>query len=706
MKKFIIFAIICLTIAFSAVLANAATYYVSLDGSDLSNGSESTPFGTIQYACDTAAPGDTIIVKPGVYFEHVTMTVPGTEQLPITLKAESGNINDVIITGANQAIRENTSGNIWTLVDAELNLYSTPLDLGPNPLTSDGKYTSTSYPNFPARVIVDGINLQPYNDLEGLKAFELNQGYGEYSSLASVGGGPKPGLQKDMQYYLRGPEQGYFFACNYDNPREGTLYVRLYEDGRYYNQENFSPDPNTHTVSVSSTLYHRMLVGGHSYNGWRGSAIGENSYNLGIEIPNNAPAYIIIDGFTFETPGYTGVYIGDSNVTVKNAFFRGCRAGVSGASKYIGHDDKSDNVFVENCDYTQYPTFEEGAYVIDKYYNDAKTIENKFFWWQKKGLSANTNLMVWLDYETGGFVSRMGNNWTLDGNNIYSCFDGISYVGFTAGVNSSIDEDYEVGSQNTIIKNNRFATCIDNAIEFENRATGVRMYNNHFEDNYMAISLQALNGTPWPTDIKIYNNLITGTEHTGKMWLSRARYASTWLKFGMNGEQWEWWDWIEPVNDGTYYVPPGGTKIDYNALVKMDIIFEGEGIDIFNNTVITPYQYFLEDTGWSKMEYHNFRIKNNIFMIHTLDRSNKGQALGNNGTIFEANLVAPTQYRETFLEKGPAKNGFISNTPAGLGINPDYTLKPISMARGRGVAIPGYRAAGCDLGATIPFPAD
>ena len=700
MKKVLcmIFFILCLSIAFSVVWASAATYYVSTDGNNSNNGASITPFKTIQYACDQVLPGDTIIVKAGVYFENVTMTKGGTEQLPITIKAETGNLNDIIITGANKAIRENLSGNIWTLEDESLQLYSAPLDLG-------GVYTASSFPNFPARVIVDGVNLQPYNDLAGLKSFEINRGYNEYSQLAKDGGGPKPGTTVNPQQYLRGPEQGYFFDWNYNNPSQAKLYVRLYADGKYYNQENYSPNPNTHTVSVSSTLYHSVTINGTRYTGWRGSAISAGSYNLGIEIPDDAPAYIIIDGFTFETPGYAGVYVGDSNVTVKNSYFRGCRAGVSGASKYKEDQDRSDHVLVENCDYTQFPTYEEGADVINKYYNDAKTIENKFFWWQKKGLDDNYNLIVYMDYETGCFVSKMGNDWILDGNNIYSCFDGISYIGFTANTVPG-NPEREIGSDGIVIKNNRFSTCIDNAIEFENHAKNVEMYNNIFEDNYMAISLQALNGTPWPTNIKIYNNLITGTEYTGKMWLSRAKYASTWLKFGMNGEQWKWWDWIEYVNDGTYYVPPGKVPIDYNELIKLDIVFEDEGIDIFNNTVITPYQYFLEDTGWSKMIYHNFRIKNNIFLIHSLDRSTKGQALGNQGTIFEANLVAPTQYRDILLDRGPAINGYVSNNPASLGLNPDYTLKEISIARGNGVAIPGYRAAGCDIGATIPFPAD
>ena len=46
----------------------ADTFYVATNGVDaVGNGSESSPFGTIQYAADTASPGDTILVAPGIY---------------------------------------------------------------------------------------------------------------------------------------------------------------------------------------------------------------------------------------------------------------------------------------------------------------------------------------------------------------------------------------------------------------------------------------------------------------------------------------------------------------------------------------------------------------------------------------------------------------------------------------------------------------
>jgi len=52
--------------------ASAATYYVSPTGSDSSSGSSSAPFRTIQKAADIVNPGDTVIVKDGIYTNYQT----------------------------------------------------------------------------------------------------------------------------------------------------------------------------------------------------------------------------------------------------------------------------------------------------------------------------------------------------------------------------------------------------------------------------------------------------------------------------------------------------------------------------------------------------------------------------------------------------------------------------------------------------------
>lgn len=66
-------------------------YYVSPAGSDRNQGSEGSPFNTIQRAADVAGPGDTVIVGPGVYTgasRLVSLNKGGTAGAWITFRSE------------------------------------------------------------------------------------------------------------------------------------------------------------------------------------------------------------------------------------------------------------------------------------------------------------------------------------------------------------------------------------------------------------------------------------------------------------------------------------------------------------------------------------------------------------------------------------------------------------------------------------------
>jgi chitodextrinase len=75
--------------------AFAATYYVSPLGSDSSSGTSSAPFKTIQKAANIVNPGDTVIVKDGVYTDTnsdniiVKLSRGGTASNWVTFKAEN-----------------------------------------------------------------------------------------------------------------------------------------------------------------------------------------------------------------------------------------------------------------------------------------------------------------------------------------------------------------------------------------------------------------------------------------------------------------------------------------------------------------------------------------------------------------------------------------------------------------------------------------
>jgi hypothetical protein len=62
-------------------------WHVSETGRDGGDGSDKQPVRTIQFAVDRARPGDTIIVRPGIYPEPVRIRRGGTKERPILIRA-------------------------------------------------------------------------------------------------------------------------------------------------------------------------------------------------------------------------------------------------------------------------------------------------------------------------------------------------------------------------------------------------------------------------------------------------------------------------------------------------------------------------------------------------------------------------------------------------------------------------------------------
>lgn len=66
------------------------TYYVSANAKTGGDGSEETPFKTIQAAADVAVGGDKVLIKGGIYRETVTPKNTGTATNPIIFEAANG----------------------------------------------------------------------------------------------------------------------------------------------------------------------------------------------------------------------------------------------------------------------------------------------------------------------------------------------------------------------------------------------------------------------------------------------------------------------------------------------------------------------------------------------------------------------------------------------------------------------------------------
>ena len=83
--KNIAFLASALILVFPAI-ASAATYYVATSGDDGNAGDEAQPWATLQHAADSVKPGDTVVVKAGMY-QGFNIVTSGTADAPITFQA-------------------------------------------------------------------------------------------------------------------------------------------------------------------------------------------------------------------------------------------------------------------------------------------------------------------------------------------------------------------------------------------------------------------------------------------------------------------------------------------------------------------------------------------------------------------------------------------------------------------------------------------
>ena len=91
-KAFLTCALLC---AASVVARAGTTYYVATNGDDKNPGTFDLPFKTISHAADLVNPGDTVLVRNGVYANRdsrgyaVSVRRGGTAALPVLFKSEN-----------------------------------------------------------------------------------------------------------------------------------------------------------------------------------------------------------------------------------------------------------------------------------------------------------------------------------------------------------------------------------------------------------------------------------------------------------------------------------------------------------------------------------------------------------------------------------------------------------------------------------------
>ena len=132
------------------------TYTICATSGNDTNDGIIKPFLTIQCAANIAGPGDTILVKPGIYRERVSPMKTGTSTAPITYISEVP--NEAIIRGSIPWQPTDNSGNIWSgILDDSLftdtsaidgaNPFKVPVSVTPYGRNGNPEFVSKTYPN-------------------------------------------------------------------------------------------------------------------------------------------------------------------------------------------------------------------------------------------------------------------------------------------------------------------------------------------------------------------------------------------------------------------------------------------------------------------------------------------------------------------------------------------------------------------------------
>lgn len=530
----------------------------------------------------------------------------------------------------NRVIVTNASPDIraskrpWTLENSELGLYAVPFEW-----------------DMPARVLYNGVDLFPYADVERLK------------SLTTPENAP-------------GPRHGYAL-----DPVGHRLFVRLHAGGRYG-----SANPNEHLMAVAPPTGLQR----------EGTLVGApHHYGIGILEPGDA--HVIVDGFTFETPGVAGVYTEASHVVVRRSWFRGCRAGVSGnyqdqlttdltGSDYFamrldpaGQRRAASHVTIEYCDYSQFPAYDDAVEVMTSPLRRLAQMDPLVMWTRKDNRGLPDQRYT---YETG-IASRVGSSWIIRRNHIHDAFEGLSCHAVWASIGLLVEE-------------NVFERLLDNAVETEDHAADMTVRRNVITDVMEPFSFQPLRGEPWPGPVRFVQNVIVNTTGQIDVWLPPRPHPRGAFKMGIKTNTWE----RNPHLAGQqrprefHLTPPG--------------------IVIAHNTVIFPGGRLITPQGDARVPIRGVKFYNNILAadyLVSLDPQRPGFYSGH--FEFAGNAVAPATPGKPGPGTIPAeKAGRLYSSVAAMGLDASLHLKPDSPLRGAAHPVADVPLALSDLGALQP----
>jgi hypothetical protein len=490
----------------------------------------------------------------------------------------------------------------------------------------------------PARVLYDDVDLYPYASLNDL------------GTLTTDGTTP-------------GPHHGFF----YDSGSQ-LLYVRL-------NSKYGSLNPSQHT----------MMVGAPNGGGASGKLI-QSATAANFVIHPIGSANVIIDGLTFETPGVAGIATKASDLTVQNCYFVGCRSAVYGLGDPTVSTSSTNNVVVQYCEYTLFPTFDDMADEIETAYQTPGLVLGSFWWWQRKDLAFTYEL---------GFVLGVGSNWKIKNNYLHDVVDAIS--GWGCG-----------NSQNLEISGNVIARTVDNSVEVgKGHESNMYVHDNVMLDSFEAINFEPMGGTPWPQSLYVSHNVIADTALNASPW-KHMPWERGAFKFVVLALNWDY-SWMANVSKTALAIPGAGLVANNNTVLLYNgNIFNFGGTDplklsnvhMINNFFVSYYAFALGSRNSLSFDFSGLDCQGNTVAPASDNISGPGtRVAGLNNQCLRSNSLAmltdPFNYNfspaggSPLLQAGVAYSGGLNpstdvgaysvNGPTTLpvsGIQPDSNANP------------------------------
>jgi hypothetical protein len=461
----------------------------------------------------------------------------------------------------------------------------------------------------PARILYDDIDLYPYASLNDLGTFRTD--------------GTTPG-----------PHHGFFYDSN-----AHLLYVRL-------NPKYGSLNPSQHT----------MAVGPRNGGGPSGKLIQAAS-DANFVIHPTGSANVIIDGLTFETPGIAGIATKASDLTVQNCYFVGCRSAIYGLGDPTNSSSSTNNVVVQFCEYTLFPTFTDMADEIETAYQNPGLALGDFWWWQRKNLAYSYEL---------GFVLGVGSNWKIKNNYLHDVVDAIS--GWGLG-----------NSKNLEISGNVIARTVDNAVEVgKGHESNMLVHDNVILDSFEAINYEPMGGTPWPQAISVSHNVIADTALNASPW-KHMPWERAAFKFVLLASNWSY-PWMANVSKTALSIPGGFVANNNTVLLYNGNIFNFGGCDplklsnvhMINNFFVSYYGFSLGSRNSLTFDFSGFNCQGNVVASATDNTPGPpARVAGPTGHSLQfnsqANLIDPAKYNFSPASGSPLLN-------AGVSLNGGYNL--------------------------------